>query len=175
MPPTIYTERLLLRPFADDDAPALFDIFRRPEVARWSGTRAPMTDVAQARQRIAGWPARAGAHPATGVFAMQRLDSGLVAGVALLVPLPASTGVDRDDHEIGWHLHPNHWGEGFATEAASALVERGFGVGLREIFAVTAPDNVRSQAVCARLGMVDLGLTSDWYDQELRAFRLDHP
>jgi RimJ/RimL family protein N-acetyltransferase len=80
--------------------------------------------------------------------------------------------VDRADVEVGWHLHPDVWGRGYASEAATALVERGFAAGIEELYAVTDPDNVRSQAVCRRLGMTDLGLRTEWYDQELRAFRL---
>lgn len=167
----IETARLRLRHFTPDDAQALFDVFRLPEVARWSGTGTPMTDVSEAVARIERMPARAGEHPATGVFATERLDTGAFIGSTLLVPLTSSAGVDRSDFEVGWHLHPDAWGHGFATEAASALLARGFAAGMSEIYAVTDPDNVRSQAVCVRLGMDDLGLASTWYDSELRAFR----
>ncbi|MCW2839169.1 MAG: family N-acetyltransferase [Aeromicrobium sp.] len=168
----IETERLTLRPFTPDDADALFGIFSLPEVARWSGTRTPMTDVSEARARIERMPTRAGDHPAAGIFAVVPHGED-VAGMALLVPIPASWGFDRDDHEVGWHQHPDAWGHGYATEAARALVERAFAAGISEIYAVTDPQNVRSQAVCARLGMADLGLRTDWYDRELRAFRVD--
>ncbi|MDQ3157433.1 MAG: GNAT family N-acetyltransferase [Actinomycetota bacterium] len=169
--PTYQTERLTLRPWIHDDAERLFDMFRRPEVARWSGTGEPMTAVAEAHDRIDRQPARAGTHPAAGVFAIELRETGAVAGMCMLVPIPASDGVDRTDMEVGWHLHPDSWGHGYATEAASALLDRGFGAGLDEIFAVTDPDNVRSQSVCRRLGMDDIGLRADWYDVELRAFR----
>lgn len=169
----IETNRLLLRPFTMDDAAALFEIFRLPEVARWSGTGEPMADISEAHARIERWSTRGGANPAAGVFAVERLDTRAMIGAALLVPIPPSGGGEGDDHEIGWHLHPDAWGSGFATEAAAALVARGFATGIPRLLAVTDPQNVRSQAVCARLGMTDLGLTSDWYDRELRAFRLD--
>ena len=165
------TDRLRLRPFTMDDAEALFEVFRLPEVARWSGTGTAMTDVSEARARIERWSTRAGSHPAAGVFAVERLDTGVVIGAALLVPLPPSDGAEGHDHEVGWHLHPDAWGHGFATEAASALLARAFAAGMTEVFAVTDPDNVRSQAVCGRLGMEPLGLTSRWYDRELAAFR----
>lgn len=167
----IETDRLRLRPFTLDDAPALFEVFRLPEVARWSGTAMPMTDVAEAVARIERWSTRGGSHPATGVFTIDLLDSGAMIGTALLVPLPPSAEVDRDDFEVGWHLHPDAWGHGYATEAAAVLLARGFGSGMTEIFAVTDPDNQRSQAVCARLGMEALGLRSSWYDRELATFR----
>ena len=95
--------------------------------------------------------------------------------MVLFAPLPRSEGYDRDDMEVGWHFHPDAWGNGYATEAAQALVDRAFATGLAEIYAVTHPDNAASQAVCRRLGMTDLGLRSEWYDVELRAFRLDQP
>jgi RimJ/RimL family protein N-acetyltransferase len=109
------------------------------------------------------------------VFAVERKDNRVVAGMAVLVPIPPSKDVDRSDTEIGWHLHPDSWGHGFATEASTALIERGFAAGLPELYAVTKPANEPSQAVCRRLGMEDLGLRSDWYDQELRAFCLKAP
>jgi RimJ/RimL family protein N-acetyltransferase len=166
------TERLTLRPFVEGDADALFDIFRRPDVARWSGTGEPMTHRDQAGERITRFPARAGDHPATGIWAVVDDDTDVCRGQVMLVPLPPSAGVDRADIEVGWHLHPDVWGRGYALEGASALVERAFSAGIDELHAVTDPDNVRSQAVCRRLGMVDLGLRTDWYDRELRAFRL---
>ena len=171
----IETERLTLRPFTTDDADFVFDLFGRPEVARWSGSGEPMAHRDEAVARIARQPQRAGDHPAAGIFHVSTRADAAAVGIAMLVPIPASAGVDRDDLEIGWHFHPDAWGRGYATEAASALVRRGFGLGVPELYAVTHPDNVASQAVCGRLGMTDLGLRADWYDKELRAFRLDRP
>lgn len=171
----IETERLVLRLFAHDDAERLFDMFRRPEVARWSGNGTPMASIDEAHERIDRHPARRGSHPAAGVFAAELKDTGIVAGMCMLVPIPASAGVDRSDYEIGWHLHPDSWGNGYATEGATALVERAFAAGIPELYAVTDPDNTPSQAVCRCLGMEDIGLRTDWYDLELHAFRLKDP
>lgn len=172
---TIETPRLVLRAYVDSDADFLFDLFRRPAVARWSGQGIPMQHRDEAVARIARSPARAGDHPAAGIFLVSVRETGSPAGIAMLVPIPSSAGFERDDTEIGWHFHPDVWGNGYATEAAQALVDRAFAAGIPELYAVTNPDNAASQAVCRRLGMTDLGLRTDWYDQELRAFRLDHP
>lgn len=169
----IATERLLLRPFTLADAEFLFDLFSRPEVARWSGTGRPMTRLGEAIGRIRSMGDRAGDHGATGVFAVER--DGSAVGMAILAPIPASAGFDRRDIEIGWHFLPSVWGNGYATEAGGALAERAFAAGFAEVLAVTDPDNARSQAVCRRLGMEDLGLRDDWYDHRLRAFRLVAP
>ena len=67
--------------------------------------------------------------------------------------------------EIGWHLHPDSWGNGFATEAAVAVLRRGFADGLLEVWAVTDPGNHRSAAVCRRIGMQLLGITHRWYHE----------
>jgi RimJ/RimL family protein N-acetyltransferase len=57
--------------------------------------------------------------------------------------------------EVGWRLHPDEWGHGYATEAAAASLRFGFErMGLDEIVAYTTTRNTRSQAVMARIGMV---------------------
>ena len=175
MQATIETERLTLRLIEPDDADFVFDLFRRPEVAKWSGQGTPLSHRDEAVERIARYPKRAGGHPAAGIFAVVPRGADTPVGTALLVPIPSSEGFERDDVEIGWHFLSDAWGNGFATEAARVLVDRAFASDIPELYAVTNPDNAPSQAVCRRLGMTDLGLRSDWYDQELRAFRLDRP
>ena len=57
--------------------------------------------------------------------------------------------------EIGWRLARETWGHGYATEAARACLEHGFGaLALPEVLAFTVPANVRSRAVMRRLGMI---------------------
>jgi RimJ/RimL family protein N-acetyltransferase len=56
--------------------------------------------------------------------------------------------------EIGWRLVRHAWGHGYATEAAVAALNDAFiRVGLAEVVAYTAPDNLRSQAVMTRVRM----------------------
>ena len=56
--------------------------------------------------------------------------------------------------EVGWTLMPEHWGKGFASEAAAGALDYGFRrAGLRSIVALTLPANSRSLAVMTRLGM----------------------
>lgn len=56
--------------------------------------------------------------------------------------------------EIGWMIHPDHWGQGYATEAAQAALHYGLQVlGLPEIVSFTTQTNVRSQRVMEKIGM----------------------
>ncbi len=56
--------------------------------------------------------------------------------------------------EIGWRLSAAHWGAGYATEAAAAALDFGFGsLALDEIVSFTVPANQRSRRVMERLGM----------------------
>ena len=162
------TGRLLLRPWttAPADLDRLADIYGRDEVTRWIGgpPTVPTADL----------PARwAAVHAADDRFLCWAIepDGGPVAGTVLFKPLPNGVG----EVEVGWHLHPDSWGRGYATEAARAVVERGFDAGLPEVYAVVRPGNTASLAVCRRLGMDALGRMRRWYDVEVEAFRLVAP
>jgi RimJ/RimL family protein N-acetyltransferase len=88
-----------------------------------------------------------------GLWALELRESGAFAGfVGLSVPR-------FDAHftpcvEIGWRLGREHWGQGYATEAALAALDFGFGAcGLTEIVSMTVATNSRSRRVMERLGM----------------------
>ena len=56
--------------------------------------------------------------------------------------------------EVGWRLAPEHWGQGFAAEAAMAALTFGFEqLALREIVSFTVPTNLRSRGLMERIGM----------------------
>jgi RimJ/RimL family protein N-acetyltransferase len=79
--------------------------------------------------------------------------------------------------EIGWTLHPDHFGRGYMTEAASALLGLVFGeIGLHRVHAVLDPRNTASAALCRRLGMraeahfvEDLWFKGEWGDTAVYA------
>ena len=73
---------------------------------------------------------------------------------------------------MGWWLHPDSQGRGYASEAAAAVLAHGFAHGLTEIHALTHIDNHPSQAVCRRLGMRDLGVVEKWYDGLSQLYRV---
>ena len=162
------TDRLRLRPWTTgpDDLARLSDLYSREEVCRWIGGR-PTVPPAELVERWATVHAR---DPRHGAWAIERPD-GVAAGTVLFKPLPNGVG----EIEVGWHLHPDSWGHGYATEAACAVIDRGFRAGVPEVYAVVRPGNDPSVAVCRRLGMEPLGRIRRWYDVELDAFRLMAP
>lgn len=166
----IETARCVIRPWRDEEAPRLLDILSRLEVAKWLGDGEPslMADLDEARARIERYRALNAEAPPRGFWAVEVRDTGQVAGTVLLSTLPNSDG----EVEIGWHLHPDSWGQGYASEAAAAVAEHGFAGGLDEIYAITHTTNGPSQAVCRRLGMEDLGVMEKWYEGESQVYRL---
>jgi RimJ/RimL family protein N-acetyltransferase len=161
------TDRTVVRPWRPDEVERAFDIYRRWEVARWLGS-APraLESVDEATAMLQRWEQRNAELDLGGIWAVQRKDDGVVAGTVLLVPLPGGDG----ELEIGWHLHPDSWGQGLASDAARGTVAWGFARGLSEVFAVVRPDNAASIAVCHRVGLEALGRTSRYYATELELF-----
>ncbi|MDX6238781.1 MAG: hypothetical protein QOG10_3596 [Kribbellaceae bacterium] len=164
------TDRLVVRDWAADDGDRVFDIYRRWEVARWLGADPRvMPDRDSASRAIERWN-ELNKDALYGVWAVEEVATGVVAGTVLLVPLPEPADRGKGEVEVGWHLHPDAWGRGLATEAARGAIAHGFKAGLDEIYAVVRPGNESSLAVCRRLGMHPLGRTDRWYGAEFEAF-----
>jgi RimJ/RimL family protein N-acetyltransferase len=162
----ITTDRLVVRPWRLDDADRFFDIYRRQEVTRWIGAE-PMEDRREAIELIERILARLKETDSRfGSWAVVDRSSGVPVGGVGLKPLPDAEG----EVEVAWNLHPDSWGNGFASEAARAVLARGFADGLSEVWAVTCLDNQRSAAVCRRIGMQLLGVTHRWYHKPLLMF-----
>lgn len=144
----IVTTRIRLRAWRDSDREALAAMHADPEVMRDYGRT---LDREQSDAKMVRY-ATAFAEHRFGRWAVEALDGPFLGYVGLMTtraPHPAGDHVD-----IGWRLVRRAWGQGFATEAARAALEDGFSrVGLSEVLAYTAPDNLRSQAVMARLGL----------------------
>jgi len=115
MPVRLTTPRLVLRGWQVDDAEEALTIFDRAEVTRWlSPAMDVVSDLAAMRLVLQQWIAEdARATPPTGRWDIERVDDGRLIGGLILLQLPPG----HDDLEIGWQLHPDAWGHGFATEA----------------------------------------------------------
>jgi len=162
------TERLTLRAWTTSpaDLARLSDIYSREEITRWVGG----TPSVPPAELVSRWAQVNALDERYGCWAIEPAD-GRLAGTVLFKPLPNGVG----EVEVGWHLHPDSWGHGYATEAARAVIDRGFDAGVPEVYAVVRPGNEASMAVCRRLGMQPIGLFRRWYDVELETFRLMAP
>jgi RimJ/RimL family protein N-acetyltransferase len=161
-PVLLETTRLRIRDWTRADAETVVEIYHRIEVVQWlgDGEPVPCRDTDQAERWIERWHERD--DPPLGYWALDAIGgplAGRTIGSVLLVPLPNGDG----EVEIGWSLHPDAWGHGYASEAGRAVLRHGFEGGLDEIHAVTHLTNGPSQAVCRRIGMAHRGVVERWY------------
>lgn len=64
----------------------------------------------------------------------------------------------ENEYEIGFHLRPEFWGQGYAKEAANAVIDYAFSVlGAKKLFAGHNPNNTASQKVLNKLGFSYVG------------------
>jgi RimJ/RimL family protein N-acetyltransferase len=168
------TERLLLRPWNDSDVDFAFDMYSRWDVQRFLGTSPRVMESRnEAIDKVAGWAAMA-EHPVHGLWLMQERSTGRRLGQILLKPLPASGETvplePSGDVEIGWHQHPDAWGNGYVTEAAARILGHAFDAGLPRVLAVVYAENTASQAVARRIGMEHRGSTDAYYNTTVELF-----
>lgn len=148
--PTIETERLVLRPLADTDLDGYFTVHDAPEVR--ASLRLPDDfDRDTAWSHLALWRGQWGLRN-SGHWAVEEAATGRFIGRAG-THRPVRAG--WPGLEIGWTLHPDVWGKGYATEAGRASIEWAFdNHDVDELVSVILPDNTASQAVARRLGFV---------------------
>jgi RimJ/RimL family protein N-acetyltransferase len=143
------TDRLLLRRWRDGDAEPFADLNADAEVMRFFPGRL-------SRVESDALAARADALFDThgyGLWALERRSDGAFLGFTGLSPMPVGVP-GADGVEVGWRLARSAWGQGFASEAASAALRFGFdSLGLAEVNSITAAVNIRSRRVMERLGM----------------------
>ena len=146
MPLPIVTARLTLRRFADGDVSAILRLSADPsvhEVADELGTNEAEALAYVAKQRALEEFER----DALFDLAIALRDGDEVIGMATVVRGEVSA-------EIGYALHSDFRGRGYATETAAALLEVAFTERLvGEVQAQVAPSNARSRAVLERIGM----------------------
>lgn len=148
----IGTARLLLRQWSEDDAAAALSIYGTDAVSRWSKPWARQVgDADEMRSLIRRWLVEdASAEAPAGHWALaDRRDGSLVGGLSLAyIPTQGETLTIR------WELAPTQWGNGYAAEAADALVHWAMHeAGIVEVFALVHPDNARAAATAERVGM----------------------
>ncbi|ASW54644.1 GNAT family N-acetyltransferase [Plantactinospora sp. KBS50] len=146
----VRTDRLDLRPFEDGDLAALHAYLSRPDVARYL-YQGPADDAASraALERKRQPTALRAAGDALNLAVVVRATGRLVGDVLLFW-----TNAEHRQGEIGYILHPDAGRQGYATEAARAMLRLGFdGLGLHRIVGRLDARNTASARVLERLGM----------------------
>ena len=147
--PEIDAARLRLRPWRDDDRPAFAELNADPRVMEH-------LPAVLSRQESDAFVDRIEAHfelHGFGLWAVELRDAACFAGFVGL-SIPRFQAHFTPCVEVGWRLAHQHWGQGFATEAATAALSFGFErLDLDEIVSFTVPGNLRSRGVMERIGM----------------------
>jgi RimJ/RimL family protein N-acetyltransferase len=155
---TIRTDRLLLRRWQDSDRAPFAALNGDPETMRFFPSTLDRAASDAFVDRIESLLEQQG----YGLWALEETESGDFIGYAGLNPMPPDVP-GAGGMEVGWRLAKHAWHRGFATEAGRAALRVAFdGVGLHEIWSMTAVLNEPSVAVMRRLGLTEVA-------------RFDHP
>jgi RimJ/RimL family protein N-acetyltransferase len=165
----LVSERLVLRGWDPEDAAAAVRAYGDAEVAHWlAPTMDQVGDASAMRVLLQQWIAEdARMLTPAGRWAIERRQDGQVIGGATLLPLPPD-----DEFEVGWALHPQAWGHGYATETGLALARWAFEQGIEQVVALVRPANTRALAMVQRMGMEWVGETEKYHGLRLQEYRL---
>jgi RimJ/RimL family protein N-acetyltransferase len=143
------TERLWLRRWREEDRPALAEMNADPAVVRYlprALTRVESDALMDALE------VHFDAH-GFGPWAVELCASRALLGLVGLKRV-AFEARFTPAVEIAWRLHPAAWGQGYAVEAARAVMQAAFAqLGLAEVVSFTVPANRASWRVMEKLGM----------------------
>ena len=166
---TLSTRRLLLRQLKASDAADVFEYASDPEVTKHVRfvTHKTMKDT-HAFLLLAEQARRKGE---TMVWAVVLKSTSKMIGTCGFV----SFARDHGRAELGYALNRNYWGQGYAAEAARALVAHGFSeLALNRIEAHVSPHHVPSQRVLEKCGFVAEGILRQhemikgrWHDSKI--------
>jgi RimJ/RimL family protein N-acetyltransferase len=145
------TERLILRPPVQEDLPWVLEAMNTPAVMRHlAGVREPDAVAESLADDIAAF--HSGGYQRWTVWLR---DAAVRVGRVGLFHLrsPGAPPALRGQREIGWTFAEDHWGRGYATEAARAVIAHAFGpLGLPVLYSQTSTSNAASTRMMQRLG-----------------------
>jgi ribosomal-protein-alanine N-acetyltransferase len=166
----IYTERLLLTPFALTNFDFSLKLWTDPQVAKYIGE---VPTEAEHRKEMPDAIKRGG-NGGIGIWCISDLKTGENLGEAYLLPRP----VDQEDNdfslvvmgqmpdadiEIGYFFLPSAWGRGYATEVCQRMLKFAFQeVLLDEVVASVEEANLASRKVLEKSGLFDCGRTRSY-------------
>ena len=144
----IETERLRIEPFRPDDAKEAHRLFRHRKLWKYNDAPRPRTKRGS-RNRLALYISTQQEHGLS-AWGVREKSSGKLIGDCGLIP----SDWRGPGTEIVFRIAPRRWGEGFATEAARAVLEIGMGeAGLEKIGARIHAENLATRHIVEKLGM----------------------
>ena len=163
------TPRLRLRELVADDAPFVLELLTDPDFVRHIGDRG-VRDLETAKTYIADGPQASYAAHRHGLWLAELRATGEAAGMC---------GLLKRDHlydaDLGYAWLPRFRGRGLALEAAVATLQYAFGLlRLPRVLAIVGQDNVASQQLLARAGMVKEGVR-DIAGEPLLVYSIERP
>jgi RimJ/RimL family protein N-acetyltransferase len=147
--PQLQTQRLSLRRWRKDDLKPFAALNGDPDVME----HFPSVMTEDRTADMISWIEEHFEKHGFGLWAVENTASGDLVGFTGLA-IPSFEAEFMPAVEVGWRLGKEHWGKGYATEAARAALAYGFDeAGLEHIVSFTIPANTRSTMVMERLGM----------------------
>ena len=141
----LYTNRLLLRPFREDDAEAVYQYSKGPNVGPNAGWK-PHGSVEESADIL-----RVVFLNQPSVWAVVRRSDGRLLGSCGIIHDPKRE--NEAARMLGYALGEDYWGKGYMTEAVQAVLNAGFyEMGLELVSATCYPDNARSKNVLQKCG-----------------------
>jgi RimJ/RimL family protein N-acetyltransferase len=144
----IETGRLILRRLAVDDAEFIVELLNQPSFLRYIGDK-EVRNNADAVRYIQDGPLASYERFGFGLYLVELKETGVPIGICGLLKRDSLPDVD-----VGFAFLPSYWSQGYAFEAAAAVMTYGRDVlGLRRIVAITSPDNEGSVRLLEKLGL----------------------
>jgi RimJ/RimL family protein N-acetyltransferase len=141
------TDRLALRWLREDDAGFIRSLVNEPSWIRFIGAR-NVRSVDDARRYLRDGPIAMYARTGFGLYLVEHKATGAPIGICGLIKRDTLEDVD-----LGFAFLPASWGQGFAAEAAAAVIAYGRAAfGLSRIVAIVSQENVRSERLLGKLG-----------------------
>ncbi|MGH8109321.1 MAG: GNAT family N-acetyltransferase [Arenimonas sp.] len=142
------TERLNLRWLKDEDADFILDLLNQPSWLKFIGDRG-VRNLDDARAYIHNGPLTMIEQHGFGLYMVERKSDAAAIGMCGLLKRDT-----LDDVDIGFALHPDYWGKGYAMEAAQACMDYAKDqIGLDRLVAICLPENQSSIKLLRALGM----------------------
>ncbi|MBZ0280850.1 MAG: GNAT family N-acetyltransferase [Anaerolineae bacterium] len=161
------TERLILRSFQPEDLNDYHQqIYSDPDVTRFLPTGKPRP--IEKTKAVLDFSIEHETEHGFSLWAVIEKSSGQFIGHCGLVYLKGTPDV-----EVAYAYGKVYWGKGYASEAARASLQYGFETAnLPYIVALAEPENLASQRVMQKIGMVHEGLTTQYYESPLEVYRI---